>query len=324
MSSRNWKEYNEQLVRRGEALLDFDFLRGWGVELEKMNENKASRPYKYPNSYIRFLAFMYVAFNLPFRQLEGFIKAMMRLNPDLKKPDHATIHRRVQKLNLKLDDVLKKSKKPVTIAIDASGIKVTNSGDWIRKKWKKEKRGFLKIHFAVDTKKRQIIAMEVTDERTGDIKKFQSLVDKSSKRQKVKKVLADAAYDSRKNFSYLRNKRIDSGIKPRKVSTTARGWKDLKKRRPRAKARGNIYRKKEVIEYTLDPDRWKKRKGYGERWIVEILFSAFKRIYGEHVRAKKFKNMIKEMEMKVFFYNFMLNWPCRNHIEIIRRNTNCS
>ncbi|MEM5793019.1 MAG: hypothetical protein QXY45_01495 [Candidatus Aenigmatarchaeota archaeon] len=59
MSSRNWKEYNDQLVRRGEALLDFDFLKGWGVELEKMNEKKASRPYQYPQSFIKFLAFIY-------------------------------------------------------------------------------------------------------------------------------------------------------------------------------------------------------------------------------------------------------------------------
>jgi len=117
MSSRNWKEYNEQLVRRGEVLLDFDFLRGWGVELEKMNKNKASRPYKYPNSYMRFLAFLYVFFNLPYRQLEGFIKALIKLNPELKKPDHATIHRRVLKLDLNLDDTLKRTKKPITIAV---------------------------------------------------------------------------------------------------------------------------------------------------------------------------------------------------------------
>jgi hypothetical protein len=45
MSSRNWKEYNEQLVRRGEALLDFDFLKGWGVELKEMNAGKRGKPY---------------------------------------------------------------------------------------------------------------------------------------------------------------------------------------------------------------------------------------------------------------------------------------
>ena len=252
MSSKNWKEYNDQLVRRGEALMDFDFLRGWGVEIEGMNKGKIGKPYKYPKSFVQFMAFLYVALNIPYRQLEGFIKVMMKLNPDLKKLDHATIHRRVMKLNLNLDDSLKKSNKPITIAVDASGIKVTNSGDWIRKKWKKEKRGFLKIHFAVDTKKRQIVAMEVTDERTGDIKKFESLVEKSSKKHKVKKVLADAAYDSRKSYSYLKEKGIEPAIKPRRILTTPKGWKDLKGRRINAKARGNMARKKEVIEYSLD------------------------------------------------------------------------
>ena len=49
MSSRNWKEYNDQLVRRGEALMDFDFLKGWGVEIEGMNKGKIGKPYKYLN-----------------------------------------------------------------------------------------------------------------------------------------------------------------------------------------------------------------------------------------------------------------------------------
>jgi len=151
------------------------------------------------------------------------------------------------------------------------------------------------------------VAMEVTDERTGDIKKFEPLVEKSSNGQKVKKVLADSAYDSRKNYSYLKEKGIEPGIKPRKVPTTPKGWRDLKGRKLTVKSRGNIERKKEVIEYNLDPDKWKQKKGYGERWNVEILFSAFKRIYGEYARAKDFKNMVKEMELKVFAYNFLLN-----------------
>jgi hypothetical protein len=51
---RNWREYNEKLVRRGEILLDLDFLRSWNQELEDMNKDKAGRPYEYPVSYIRF------------------------------------------------------------------------------------------------------------------------------------------------------------------------------------------------------------------------------------------------------------------------------
>jgi hypothetical protein len=41
--------------------------------------------------------------------------------------------------------------KDVTIAVDSSGIKVSNRGEWIHKKWK-VKRGFIKIRIAVDTK----------------------------------------------------------------------------------------------------------------------------------------------------------------------------
>ena len=32
---RNWREYNESLVRRGEILLDFDMLGEWEDELKK-------------------------------------------------------------------------------------------------------------------------------------------------------------------------------------------------------------------------------------------------------------------------------------------------
>ena len=37
---RNWKNYNESLVRSGEILLDFDVIDNWDFELEKMNQGK--------------------------------------------------------------------------------------------------------------------------------------------------------------------------------------------------------------------------------------------------------------------------------------------
>jgi len=40
MSDRNWKEYNEALVRRGEILLDMEFLDNWSKELKIMNRGK--------------------------------------------------------------------------------------------------------------------------------------------------------------------------------------------------------------------------------------------------------------------------------------------
>jgi hypothetical protein len=38
--------------------------------------------------------------------------------------------------------------------------------------------------------------------------------------------------------------------------------------------------------------------GYGYRWIVETVFSSIKRTFGEHVTARKFHNMVKEIYVK--------------------------
>lgn len=40
MPKRDWKKINEALVRRGELLLDLDFVKGWENELEAMNKDK--------------------------------------------------------------------------------------------------------------------------------------------------------------------------------------------------------------------------------------------------------------------------------------------
>jgi len=63
----------------------------------------------------------------------------------------------------------------IVIALDSTGIKVTNRGpQWMQEKWniKKEKKGYLKIHIAVNIKTKEILAfLEVTDEKAHDGRK---------------------------------------------------------------------------------------------------------------------------------------------------------
>ena len=54
--------------------------------------------------------------------------------------------------------------KTVTITVDVSGINVADPGEWITER---ELRDSLKVHIAVDFKSKQIVAIDVTDERTG-------------------------------------------------------------------------------------------------------------------------------------------------------------
>ena len=132
-------------------------------------------------------------------------------------------------------------------------------------------RGFLKIHIAVDARTKQIVAMEVTDERTGDGRMLKPLVEGAETHCRVVKVLGDGGYDSR-DSAYLAEKGIEPAIKVRKNSS--------------GRARGCQARKRVVLEYLRDPEAWKRRVGYGLRWMAETGFSTFKRLFGEHVTAR--------------------------------------
>jgi Transposase DDE domain len=48
---------------------------------------------------------------------------------------------------------------------------------------------------------------------------------------------------------------------------------------------------------------WKNSVSYGHRWMTETAFSSIKRMFGEHVTARKFSNMVKEIFLKATLYN---------------------
>ena len=77
---RNWKNYNESLVRRGEILLDFDVIDNWDSELSEMNKNKEGRKFVYPDSFIKLLGYMRAYFHLPYRQTEGVDENMLSIH----------------------------------------------------------------------------------------------------------------------------------------------------------------------------------------------------------------------------------------------------
>ncbi len=53
--NRNWKKYNQSLVRRGEIMLSFDAMEQWGTELKEMNRRKEGHQYVYPESFMEAL-----------------------------------------------------------------------------------------------------------------------------------------------------------------------------------------------------------------------------------------------------------------------------
>ena len=77
----------------------------------------------------------------------------------------------------------------------------------MRDKWHiKNKKGYLKIHVAVNVKTKKILSMKVTDEHVHDSKALPELVEniiKSDKKITIGKLFADGAYDGNDIFRYL-------------------------------------------------------------------------------------------------------------------------
>jgi hypothetical protein len=206
-------------------------------------------------------------------------------------PDYSsTISRRVNKLDIKVNERLGND---IIIALDSTGIKISNRGEWIRDKWH-VKRGYLKIHVAVDIMKKNVASMQVTSEEVHDSSRMlKKLVKAASENNDVKRVIADAAYDSKKIFRYLSDNGIEPAIKVRRNSS--------------GKAMGYCYpRKLAVMQQLSDFVRWKASVSYGHRWIAESVFSAIKRMFGEYVMARSYQNMVKEMFLKVSLYNMFV------------------
>jgi len=119
-NKRDWHSYNEALVRRGELELDSSVIEEWNRELKKENDGKVGEPYHYPESYIRLLAFIRLLFHMPYRETEGFVHFLSKHIEGLKVPDYSTIDRRVNRLDIDLDESLIRSNSPVTIAVDTT------------------------------------------------------------------------------------------------------------------------------------------------------------------------------------------------------------
>ncbi len=157
-----------------------------------------------------------------------------------------------------------------------------------------KKKGYLKIHVAVNIKTREILALEVTDEKVHDGKVMRRLVkhvldNHDGENVGIKSALSDGAYDSNENFKLLNDNGIEPAIKVRRNSIIS--------------SKSNRMRNREVMQQTKDFLKWKKKKRYGQRWIAETAFSSIKRMFGEHVSAFRFQNMVKEMILKVSLYN---------------------
>ena len=282
---RNWKKYNEDLRIRGYFYINPRFLDTWNEEIKQMNAGKVGEPYLYPKSMIEFLAVLSPKFDV--RSLEGIMRGISKMNYNFPVISYSQINRRINALDLTFPVKNNNIIFDDAVGSDATGIKVSNRGEWMRQKWK-VRRGWIKV-VVLGNKNGGVVDVIVGTEELDENESFRQML--CIHHESISKAFGDGWYDSKENFDLCRKLDITPVFK---IGENSSG-----------KADGSMTRAKYVKEYKkLGYEKWKDKYRYGERWLcTEVIFSAVKRMEGEYVRATKEKNMFHEAKMKFWIYN---------------------
>lgn len=277
--NRDWKEYNEKLVKRGEYYINPRFLETWLDEINELNEGKVGQPFMYPTSMIEFLAILN-AKGFDLRSLEGISRALSKRLGNFPVISFSQIRRSIKKLPL---DFKAKGNHLVT-GTDGTGLKVSNRGEWIRQKWQ-VRRGWVKVVILGDVKG-NIVDIRVGNGDLDENKSSRGMLRKNAKN--IDKNLADGLHDCEGNFNLYGELGIEPGIKIRKNANP-----DGMAPRP--------YAVQEFQEKGYE--QWAEDKGYGFRWVAtEGIFSAVKTIFGERLTSHKKRNLYREAKLKFWAY----------------------
>jgi hypothetical protein len=277
--NRNWKEYNDKLIKRGEYYINPRFLETWLEEIKEANLGKVGEPFLYPNSLIEFLAVL-KSKGFDYRALEGIIRALSKRLNNFPVICFSQIRRRMLALPVSFDA----KSNDLVVGADGSGIKVSNRGDWIREAWN-IRRGWIKIVILGDING-NIVDVRVGNENLDERASARGMLRRNS--ENIKKALMDGLHDCEDTFNLCDELGIEAGIKIRE----------------NANDEGLGARPREVRLYKgIGYKEWAKEKDYGMRWpSTEGIFSGVKGIFGESVKSHKIRNMYHEAKLKFWSY----------------------
>jgi len=284
----SWSKYNDDLVKRGEYVWDLNFLGSWDEDLRTMNLGKKGRPYEFPDSLFRFCSIVMATSNTRLRAAEGMLRGILGVL-GRKTPDHSTIEERCSFLKWEYPE--RAYEEHGNVGVDSTCINVTERGEWLSKNYDL-KRGFFKLHLAVDLGTNIILAHRMTDEHVGDPGMMIPLIDDViAGGFHPDKVLGDAAYDAWYNWQGL--------VNDRKIKDVV-----INLRSNDVHANGCLHKGQMIKERNkVGQKQWKLNNGYGERWRCECTNSDFKRLMGQSVHSRDPERIENEIDCKVHTFN---------------------
>jgi IS5 family transposase len=266
----NWASYDRALVGRGDVTLwvSPEAIATW----EPLSVGTRGGQQKYSDVAIETALTLRLLFHLPLRQAEGFLQSLFgMMGIDLAAPDHTTLSRRGQLLDVPLRRVT--TGKGLHLIIDSTGLSIMGEGEWATAKHGvRGTRGWKKLHLTVD-RSGVIVAEALTEGHVDDATTALHLIDAVDGH--IASVTADGAYDSIAIYDAAGARGASVVVPPTKTARVSR-------RRPRSTARDRTIKKVRAIGRC----RWKKASGYHRQARVENVFFRYKSIIGDGLRAR--------------------------------------
>jgi hypothetical protein len=291
---RNWKDYNEALVKRGYLNFWFDeeVIRQWHV-IE--NTGKRGRPKVYSDIAVQCALTIREVFHLPLRATEGLIRSLIGWgNLSIQAPDYSTLCLRQKNLAVCLPKTTKK--KPLHAVVDSTGLKVFGEGEWkVRQYGYNKRRTWRKLHLAIDANNQEIEAAVVTTNDFKDSEVLPDLLDQID--VELSQVSGDGGYDSHESYQLIANRGADPVIPPRKDAVIAQHGNFHLPANPRDEVIRKIRQ--------LGRKNWKKQSGYHKRSLAETAMYRLKTIFGGALRARLFENQGTETLLRCSALNKM-------------------
>jgi len=282
----NWPDYNNSLKKRGSLTIWLDPSLSWYAT----SSDKRGRPATYTDQAIECCLTIKALFQLPLRQTIGLLESLFSLAKlDWNIPDISTLSRRLSKLKIIPTKALSTHKSAMHLLVDSTGIKLSETGDWLSKKHQVSKRQkWLKLHIAIDAEALSIQSLIVTDSSTGDSQVFPELLKQINPEQKIEAIYADGAYDTKGCYQAIEQRGANAIIPPRK---NAQPWKGEHPRNQVLKA----------VHY-ISKASWKRLSGYHKRSLVETKMHCIKRL-GEKVMSRRFERQVAELTIRAALLN---------------------
>lgn len=291
----NWREYNRALVNRGDFTLWFsdEVVARWE---HKNAAKKNGRPFKFSNLAIETLLTLRELFRLPYRQTEGFGRALAKLmDVQLAIPHHTSLVKRAAQLEIAIH--VDPARGPIDVVVDSTGLKVYGAGEWkVRQHGADKRRTWRKVHLAVDPDSHTIVAQLLTEANVHDGDAVAPLLNDIER--PIETFYGDGAYDQWKVREHLQSQQIHQIIPPRKNA----------KIQQHGNATNEPLERDECLRQIRRDGRkaWKESIGYHRRSLAETAMSRLKTNFGDRLKNRELPQQATELAIRCKLLNMFV------------------